>query len=155
MMRAIDKISVVLESIAAVGLGVMTVILCWQVFGRYVLDASPAWTEQLALVLTIWFVFLGAAAGIQQAFHIRITEGVERLPEAIQHPVMMASEVLVMAFGAGLAYWGAELVTKTRSHAVPTLALDQGQVYAVIPIAGLMMLVFAFLRVLALTRKNR
>jgi TRAP-type C4-dicarboxylate transport system permease small subunit len=37
--------------LAGVGLLAMTGIIGWQVFARYVLNASPAWAEQAALVL--------------------------------------------------------------------------------------------------------
>ena len=39
-----------LIAIAAAGLVAMTVIVGWQVIGRYVLGSSPSWTEQAAQV---------------------------------------------------------------------------------------------------------
>jgi hypothetical protein len=59
----INRLSKLLVSIGAVGITVMTVVIGWQVFGRYVLNASPAWSEQLALVLMVWIVMFTAAAG--------------------------------------------------------------------------------------------
>ena len=56
----------------ALGLVVMTAIVGWQVFGRFVLDSSPSWTEQASLVLMIWYVMFAAAAGVYEGFHIRI-----------------------------------------------------------------------------------
>ena len=47
---------------AGLGLVLMTVIVGWQVFGRYVLNSSPSWSEQAALTLMIWYVFLFLAA---------------------------------------------------------------------------------------------
>lgn len=58
--------------LSSAGLVIMTALLCWQVFARYVLDASPAWTEQAVLILMVWIVFLGSAQGIRDGFHIRI-----------------------------------------------------------------------------------
>ena len=40
-----------LVRIAAAGLVLMTAIVGWQVFGRYVLNSSPSWSEQAALTL--------------------------------------------------------------------------------------------------------
>jgi len=144
----VTRLARALEAIGALGLALMAMILCWQVFARYVLHSSPAWSEQLALVLTVWFVFLGAAAGIQLAFHIRIAEGVERLPMRWRSRVMRLAECLVCVFSLGLIIWGVQLVAKTADHAVPTLPLSQGDVYAVIPIAGAMMLLFSGYRLL-------
>lgn len=131
---------------ASIGLALMALILCWQVFSRYVLNSSPAWSEQLALVLTIWFVFLGAVAGIFEGFHIRIEEGVNRLPENVGHRVRVFAECVVLVFSVLLAVQGQQLVVATWGHAVPTLPLNQGQVYMVIPLAGALMLFATVLR---------
>ena len=62
----------ILVKTAAIGLVAMTLIAGWQVFGRYVLNSSPSWSEQAALTLMIWYVSLAAAAGVREGFHIRI-----------------------------------------------------------------------------------
>jgi TRAP-type C4-dicarboxylate transport system permease small subunit len=54
-----------LLAIGAAGLLLMTAIVGWQVFGRYVLNSSPSWSEQAALTLMIWYVSFGAAAGVR------------------------------------------------------------------------------------------
>jgi hypothetical protein len=57
-----------LIGLAGAGLVAMTAIIGWQVIGRYILGASPSWSEQAAQVLMIWFAFLAAAAGIREGF---------------------------------------------------------------------------------------
>ena len=54
--RAIRFVSKLLLLSSALSLALMMVILTWQVFSRYVLDSSPAWAEQAALVLMIWMM---------------------------------------------------------------------------------------------------
>ena len=63
-----------LMGLAATGLVIMTVIIGWQVIGRYILSSSPSWTEQAAQVLMIWFAFLAAAAGVREGFHMHEIE---------------------------------------------------------------------------------
>ena len=58
-----EKTSEIAKWSAGAGLLLMTGIVAWQVFARYVLNASPAWAEQAALLLMIWYVFFAAAAG--------------------------------------------------------------------------------------------
>ena len=41
---------------SALGLVGMTLIIGWQVFARYVLNAAPSWTEQASLLLMLWFI---------------------------------------------------------------------------------------------------
>ena len=61
--------------LAGIGLCMITLIILYQVFMRYVLSASPAWSEQLALYVLVWTVLVAAAAGVREQFHIRIQAG--------------------------------------------------------------------------------
>ena len=54
---ASGKVSIFAKWFAGIGLLVMTAIISAQVFARYVLNDSPAWAEQAALLLMIWYVF--------------------------------------------------------------------------------------------------
>ena len=61
------------------GLLVIVAIVFWQVFGRYVLNSSPTWTENLALVIVLYVTLIGAAVGVRDAGHI----GIERRGDVI------------------------------------------------------------------------
>ena len=56
--------------IAGIGLVLMTVFVAWQVFGRYVLNQSPSWTEPASLLLMSWFILLGSAVGVRDGNHL-------------------------------------------------------------------------------------
>ena len=43
--------------LAGVALVVMTVIFAWLVFGRYVLNDTPTWVEQVSLLLVMVIAF--------------------------------------------------------------------------------------------------
>ena len=59
-----DTVSRWLIGFGAAGLLAMTAIVGWQVFGRFILDASPSWTEQASLILMIWYVMFSSAARV-------------------------------------------------------------------------------------------
>ena len=98
----------------------MTGIIGWQVFGRFVLNSSPSWSEQAALMLMIWYVFLAAAAGICEGFHIRITlfedslSAKDRAPGAIADPC-------AWSLSADWCCWcyGSQLIWLVRDHVIP------------------------------------
>ena len=56
--------------LAGIGLVLMTAFVAWQVFGRYVLNHSPSWTEPGSVMLMSWFIFLGAAVGVRENYHL-------------------------------------------------------------------------------------
>lgn len=127
----------------AVGLIVMTAITGWQVFGRFVLNDSPSWTEQTALTLMIWYVFFAAAAGVREGFHIRILAVQSALPPTGRRAFRLASHVVVGLSGIALLIWGGELVARTWSHVIPTLGLPRGVAYLPLPLSGALMAFFA------------
>ncbi len=137
-----------LVKIAAAGLGLMTVIVGWQVFGRYVLNHSPSWSEQAALTLMIWYVSLAAAAGVREGFHIRIVALESAMPPRIQTAMRVASNAVVGFCGFAMLFWGGEMVMKTWSHVIPSLGLPRGVAYLGLPIAGALMLLFSLERIL-------
>ncbi|WP_111746201.1 TRAP transporter small permease [Salinisphaera orenii] len=58
----------------AVGLLVIGVVFCVaaNVFGRFVLNCSYAWAEELSRVLFIWLVLLGAGLGSIDGEHVAV-----------------------------------------------------------------------------------
>jgi len=133
---------------AAFGLVLMTVIVGWQVFGRYILNSTPSWSEQAALTLMIWYIALAAAAGVRQGFHIRIVALEEAVSPAVRKWMQVVSNTLVGLCGAAMLIWGGELVLRTWSHVVPSLGIPRGLTYLGLPISGALMALFAFEQVL-------
>lgn len=134
--------SVFLLNAGAAGLILMTAIIGWQVFGRFVLNSSPSWAEQAALVLMIWYVFFAAAAGVRLGFHIRILALQTALKPRARRAVRFAAHLVVGACGLALAIWGTELVARTWSHVIPTLGLPRGVAYLPLPLSGALMTFF-------------
>ena len=133
---------------AATGLVLMTVIVGWQVFGRYVLNSSPSWSEQAALTLMIWYVFLAAAAGVREGFHIRIVALENAVGPTAKRVLRMLSDVIIAACGLALLFWGSELVVRTWGHIIPSLGLPRGMAYLALPISGALIALFSLERLL-------
>lgn len=142
-----DRISDILVRIGAAGLVIMVGVIGWQVFGRFVLNSSPSWTEQAALILMIWYVFFAAAAGVWERFHIRIEILEQALSPARTRKLRIAIHALVAVFGLVLLVYGAQLAWLVREFTVPSLGISRGIAYLPIPFAGLMTAVFSIARI--------
>jgi len=152
--RITHVIADVLVRISAFGLVLMTVIVGWQVFGRYVLNSTPSWSEQAALTLMIWYVALAAAAGVRQGFHIRIVALEEAASARVKAGMQIVSNLIVGACGVAMLVWGGELVMRTWSHVIPSLGISRGLAYLGLPIAGVLIALFAVERVLEVLTAN-
>ena len=111
--RAAERLANIVSKIAAAGLVLMTLVIAWQVFGRYVLNDSPAWSESAALVIMLYFVLLGAAVGVYEQFHLGLRLFVSWLPAGWKRPVYVIAQLLVMTFGAAMAWNGMRLIDYT------------------------------------------
>jgi TRAP-type C4-dicarboxylate transport system permease small subunit len=136
-----------LVRISAVGLVLMTAIIGWQVFGRYVLNSTPSWSEQASLALMIWYVSLAAAAGVREGFHIRIVALENAVGARTRLWMRLASNIIVGVCGIAMLVWGGQLVVKTWSHVIPSLGIPRGLAYLGLPIAGALMALFSLERI--------
>ncbi|MEL6209628.1 MAG: TRAP transporter small permease, partial [Pseudomonadota bacterium] len=146
------RISTLARWIAGAGLLLMTGIVALQVFARYVLNASPPWAEQAALLLMIWYVFIAAAAGVREGFHIRISVFADALPSAVRRPVMLLAHAVVLVFGAAMVVYGVELARETWQHTIPTLGLSRGWAYIPIALSGVLIAGFSLEQLIATWR---
>lgn len=151
---ASGKVSLFSKWFAGIGLLLMTAIIASQVFARYVLNDSPAWAEQAALLLMIWYVFIAAAAGVREGFHIRIGIFVDSLPEKIRHVFIAIGHFIVVAFGIAMAYFGVELAAATWQHVIPTLGISRGYAYVPIALSGVLITAFAIEQLIAELRST-
>jgi TRAP-type C4-dicarboxylate transport system permease small subunit len=139
---------------AGFGLLLMTAIISWQVFARYVLNDSTAWAESAALVLMIWYVMFAAAAGVREGFHIRISVAANALSGRKQRVVRVIAHAVVGLFGLGMAVWGTELMLATWAHVIPALGLPRGVAYIPIPLSGLLIVWFSIEHIVAELRNR-
>jgi TRAP-type C4-dicarboxylate transport system permease small subunit len=128
--------------ISGIGLILMTVFIAWQVFGRYVLNQSPSWTEPAALLLLSWFILLGSAVGVRESNHLGFEVGLHHAPPALRHAMLAVTELLVIGFGLAMAWYGYELAAETWSAAMPGLPIPQGMDYVPLCVGGVLIALF-------------
>jgi TRAP-type C4-dicarboxylate transport system permease small subunit len=134
--------------IAGVGIIAMTLIVGWQVFGRYILNDSPSWSEPLSLYLMSWFIMLGAAVGVRESVHLGLDIVRYVMPPAIQKAMDLISLGLIILFGIGMAYYSTLLAMGTWSATIPVLGWPGGTDFFPMIFGGAMISVFALERFL-------
>ncbi len=120
--------------IAGLGLVLMTGLIAAQVFWRYVLNDSISWTEPASVMIMGWFIFLGAAVGIREGYHLSFDVLLHILPERARLWLHSISDVSVGTFGAGMVWFGWDLAAKTAGNKLPSLGISGA--FDFIPIVG-------------------
>jgi tripartite ATP-independent transporter DctM subunit len=129
-----------LELIAGLLIGAITVLVTVQVFARYVLNNTPPWSEELCRYLFIWVSFLGACVATRRAAHLGVDSLVRRLPAGAREMLRHAVTALIVAFAGLLVWQGVALVPAMASQRSPSMGMSLQYVFASIPIAGLIIL---------------
>jgi TRAP-type C4-dicarboxylate transport system permease small subunit len=134
------------------GLLVIVAIVFYQVFGRYVLNSSPTWTENLALVLVLYVTLIGAAVGVRDAGHIGLESLLVLAPPGLRNRLELLIHLLVMAFGAAMVYNGWVLGQSVISYRIPNLGLPEVVRYIPLVLSGLLIISFCTEHIVALAR---
>jgi len=133
--------------LAGIGLVLMTVFVAWQVFCRYVLNDSPSWTEPGSVMLMSWFIFLGAAVGVRENNHMGFDVLLYVLPPSAKKWLRMVSDIVILAFGGGMVWYGGSLVGLTWNTTLPALGISGGWDYMPIVAGGVLVVLFALERI--------
>ena len=133
--------------IAGTGLVVMTAIVAWQVFCRYVLNDSPSWTEAGAVILMSWFIFLGAAVGVRENNHMGFDVLLYVLPPTGKKWLRMISDIVIFAFGLGMIWYGGTLIKLTWNTTLPALGISGAWDYVPLIGGGVLIALFSLERI--------
>lgn len=143
MLRSLSRILAKASIIAsAIGLVGMTVAVAWQVFGRYVLNDSPTWTEPLSIQLMGWFILLGSAVGIRENYHLGFDVLRVISPAPVRRGMALLSMLAVVGFGVAMAIFGLQLVIGTWTATLPVLGWPGGVDFFPLVIGGVLIAVF-------------
>src|SRR5690242_3134366 len=78
--RAMDYLYLLCVIVGVTALVLISAVIPWAVFTRYVLNSAASWPEPLAVLLTILLTFVGAAAGYRLNLHMNVSYFVDQLP---------------------------------------------------------------------------
>ncbi|SMO99401.1 TRAP transporter small permease [Paracoccus laeviglucosivorans] len=134
--------------IAGLGLILMTVFVFAQVVWRYVLGSSLFWAEPASIMLMGWFIFLGAAVGVKEGYHLSFDVGLMLMPKGWRPWFHTLSDLVVLAFGFGMAWYGWQLAARAASGVVPGLGISRLWDFAPVIGGGVLLVLFSFERVL-------
>ena len=143
----LGKVSSLSLWLAGIGLVLMTCFVAWQVFCRYILNDSPSWTEPGSVMLMSWFIFLGAAVGVRENYHLGFDVLLYVLPKGGKKWLRMTSDIVAFAFGIGMVWYGSQLVGLTWNTTLPSLGISGGWDYVPVVAGGALVVLFTLERI--------
>ena len=146
----LDRIAAVCRVITGVSLVFLTVIFGWLVFGRYVLNSTPTWVEQAALLLVMVIAFLGAAVGVHEHTHLAVTALRSAVPTWLRTVFVIATDMAMAGFGGLMLVYGAKLTVFKWGSMIPLIQLPEGLRSLPLTIGGALILLFSLAHLLRL-----
>ncbi len=128
--------------IASLALVVLIGSFGWLVFGRYILNDTPTWVEQLALVLMLVMTFLAAAVGVREDTHLAVEIVPNMSPPPFRKALYAIKHIAIGGFGIVVALESIKLVEFGWRSSIPLLGWPEG--IRNIPIALFGALIFVF-----------
>ena len=115
------------------------------VISRYVFNRPFFWTDEVARILLIWSIFIGAAMGFRKGTstaHIGMDYFVSLLPQKPKKIAVRLGWLINMFFCVLILIIGISFFIQTISFRTAALDISKGFIYICLPIFGILMLVF-------------
>ncbi len=151
--KIIDKTFLVAIALAQVLLVCMVAIVFANVVLRYVFNSGIQWSEEIVLVIIIWFTFIAMALGVQERLHININVLPKSLPAKFHLSLYILRQVLQTVLASVMFYYGILLTINGSRSVLPATKIPNSINYLVVPIAGFFIFAFS-LRCLFTIKSN-
>ena len=146
--RTMDGLYLLCVMIGCTALVLISAIIPWAVFTRYVLNSAASWPEPLAVLLTIVLTFIGAAAAYRLNLHMNVSYFADQLPARYRRMLDLVVQLLMALIAVFMIIWGALLVEVTWHNTIADFPfLSVGITYLPIPIGGICLLLFIIERI--------
>lgn len=147
--KAMDALYFVCVLVAGIALVLISAVIPWAVFTRYVLNSAASWPEPTAVLLTIVLTFIGAASCYRRRLHMNVSFFVAMLPSSLRRLTELIAELLVAAMALFMLCYGTKLVDATWYNTIADFPfLSVGVTYLPIPIGGAFLFLFVIERVI-------
>ncbi len=127
---------------------VMTGIVIYAVYMRYVLNDAPSWSEEVTRYLMVWGAMIGMGVAARQGKHIGLSDLVTRVWGKLSPLVLTLGEILNLIFWIVVFVYGARMTVFVAAQRSPSINLPMWIAYLAVPVGALLFLVEEFSLVL-------
>ncbi|WP_155285191.1 TRAP transporter small permease [Capnocytophaga felis] len=137
---------------------VLVADVLWQVFSRYSVGKSQAFTEELARYLLVWLAILGTAYVRSYKGEMAIDYFFNKLSDTKKRVMNFLIEITILLFaliimvvgGSNLMY-----ITLKLGQVSATLNIPIGYIYSVVPLSGLIIIFYCVYHLRSLYKEGK
>lgn len=148
-----NTLNTILKILAGGSFLLMILLTCWQVLTRYVLGTPSSWSEELVSYLFAWMALLGASLVVGERGHMNIPLLVEKVKPSIRKSLSIFAEMIAILFaGVILVYGGLQITDLAMAQRTSSLGVPVGLFYTVLPLCGVINIVYCVINIVELVR---
>lgn len=149
MERVID----VIMNICSVLLLFMTIITFAQVFMRFVFSSPFSWSEEVTLMILVWFGYLAMSVDIYHDSHAALYFVYKKLPSVIRKMLDIFRQVVLMIFFGLLVKFGLTITVINIPKLQPATRITRSILYMPLVAVGTLMFIFCLYRLVVYVKK--
>ena len=124
----------------------LIVTVFYQVLGRYLFNAPPSWSEELARFLQVWIALLASALCIQQGMHLGVDYLLYAVPPRGRAVLEALVHVMVSGFLLLLLVQGGKILEVAGVQSSPAMGINMWYAYLAVPVGAALMLLESVLK---------
>ncbi|WP_291259960.1 TRAP transporter small permease [Fusobacterium sp.] len=145
----------IIEIFCIVILGIMTLLVTWQVITRYFFNNPSVVTEQTSQYLFVWLIMYGSAYVFGKREHMQISFVRDLAPKNLRKFIDIFQEITITIFVIGVMIYGGYFTTlRQMGQTDAALQIPMGVVYSAVPISGLIIIFYAIYNIKTLVGKR-
>ncbi len=151
-----NLVHIALVYIAKLMMIAMVLIIFANVVLRYVFNSGIMWSEEVALLLAVWFIFIAMSLGVKQNLHINIALWPESKQSAGFKKAFSALKSLaILTIALAMLVHGWKLVGFTMQSIMPATQWPAGLLYAILPLSAVIMIYESLMDIFGVDTKDK
>lgn len=144
------------EGLSIAVIGIMVVLVTWQVITRYFFNNPSAITEQLSRYMFVWLVVINAAYIFGKREHMNMGFLVNKWSPKAQRNINIVTELIILIFMfTVLIGGGIQSVKLGMPQMDSALPIKMGIIYLALPISGILTTFYTICNITDLIRKPK
>ncbi|MDD7741099.1 MAG: TRAP transporter small permease [Fusicatenibacter sp.] len=144
-------IDLILSSACALIFAAMVVIGTYQIVTRFIFRNPSTVSEELLTYSFTWMALLASAYVFGKRDHMRMGFLADKLNAFGRKVLNLIGEFLILVLaGSVMIYGGVNIMDLTMTQSTASLGIPMGIVYAILPISGVLIVVYSVLNIIDL-----
>jgi len=132
----VERLHEIIDILCRFFLIVMVLSVSYVVFGRFILNRTPGWGEELGLFCMIWFSLLSVSMAFIDQRHLKMNLMEILFKERKLKLLSLITYIVLLGFSVFMIIYGMKVTQLTWPTRMPGMQVSRGLLYLSVPVSG-------------------